>query len=122
MQPNTEFFEAALEYLRLKDGSLKPVGKSDHAGRFTLSTKYACCVGIRKPSHAYPLSEMAHARSATHVAHSRGISELDSLFRRYTNLMLKHPSLQSSQSVAASAVAEFECQKTMKLIDRVSRK
>lgn len=59
---------AALEYIDLRDRATHPKGSFDSGGRFYLTEKKFCCSGIRRPSAAYPFSEMLHGRSADHVA------------------------------------------------------
>lgn len=68
---------AAQEYKDLRDRKMNPNGAFDSGGRFYLAGKCACCAGIRPPSGKYPYSQMAHGRSALHVAHGFKVEESD---------------------------------------------
>ena len=102
--------DAALEYKRLRDRDMNPHGKFDNGGRFYLSGKCSCCVGIRKPSREYPYSEMAHGRSAVHVANTGGVAESDvkylarMLDAGYTKADLLDASARCAAEAAAQAV------------------
>lgn len=73
----TSIETAAREYLSLRDRASNPAGTFDRQGRFYLTQRYACCAGIRRPSAAYPYSEMTHGRTAEHVAHAHNVPACD---------------------------------------------
>lgn len=66
--------QATETYLNLRDRATNPDGTFDRKGRFYLAQPLACCTSIRRPSAAYPYSEMVHGRTAEHVAHLTGVS------------------------------------------------
>lgn len=68
-------FAAADEYIKLRDRVAHPVGEFDKQGRFSLTTRCECCVGIRSPSKRYPYSQMTHGRSFVHVATAAGLPQ-----------------------------------------------
>ena len=68
-------FAAADEYIKLRDRVVHPVGEFDKQGRFILTVRCDCCVGIRRPSKRYPYSQMTHGRSFVHVATAAGLAE-----------------------------------------------
>ena len=55
-------------YRALRTCKVHPSGEFDRYGRFYLADTYACCRGIRPPSHSYPYSQLRHGRSLEHVA------------------------------------------------------
>jgi hypothetical protein len=69
--------KATIALYKLKNRLAHPDGKFDKGGRFYLIVRCPCCAGIRPPSRAHPFSEMAHARSALHVAAVWGVDATD---------------------------------------------
>lgn len=78
---------AAQEYLKLQSRDEHPDGYFDTAGRFFLEKKCSCCMGIRSPSRSFPYSELVHARTAKHVAHSFGVKWEESLVRKFSKVI-----------------------------------
>jgi hypothetical protein len=71
--------EAAMEYIRRRNRQTHPSGRWDRGGRWYASDseRCDCCRHIRTPSRAYPYSEMAHCRTAEHVANLYGVNPDD---------------------------------------------
>ena len=65
---NTTLEQATREYVALRDRRKNPTGTFDKRGRFYLAARFECCDYIRRPSRAWPYSEMLHGRTAEHVA------------------------------------------------------
>ena len=70
---NSKVFQAAQEFISLRDRHIHPDGEFDKAGRWYPTTYYPCCETIRSPSRSYPYSHMVHCRTAAHVAHKYGV-------------------------------------------------
>ena len=60
--------EIAIEWRRLKVGQIQPHGFKDAGGRWWPNFMLNCCLLIRPPSIAWPLSLINHCRSAEHLA------------------------------------------------------
>lgn len=72
----TRVEQAVREYIARRERRRHPAGTFDKAGRFTLSERCECCT-VRRPSRRFPWSEMAHGRTATHVAHLYGVDPVE---------------------------------------------
>lgn len=75
--------DAYSEFISRKMRKKNPYGHFDDAGRFYLDVteRRDCCMDLRRPTRAYPYSEMLHARTIVHVAHLYGVSVKD--LRKY---------------------------------------
>lgn len=104
---------AAVHYLDLEDGKERPEGTFDNANRFYVKTTFACCEGLREPSRAYPWSQMAHAKTAIHVAHKFGIADQAKQIRTYAKWMRKYPPLRESLDVARSLKSTHAARMTL---------
>ncbi len=63
---------AAQEYLDRNDARSRPVGHWDRAGRFWLDEP-CTCPPVRRPTRAFPHSQLRHGCRATHVARLYGV-------------------------------------------------
>lgn len=113
IQLDEKLHAAAIEFLELQDRKTHPEGKFDNAGRFYLGSKCACCEGLRTPSRMYPLSEMAHGRTALHVAHLRGMPERQKELKAYSGLLRKYPLLRESVLISQSVLSWHEAHKAL---------
>lgn len=104
---------AAIEFLDLQDRNTHPDGKFDNAGRFYLRSKCSCCDGLRAPSRLYPMSEMAHGRTALHVAHARGMPERLKELKAYSGLLKKYPPLRESVAISQSLLSWHAANKVL---------
>ncbi len=87
IQDDPTLIAAAQRYIKLQNRVIHPEGTFDNAKRFNLAERHACCCGIRRPSRAYPFSEMVHARGAEHVACETGVDV--SALRKVANFLKK---------------------------------
>lgn len=122
LAPDDQLHLAALDFDMLQDRKTHPDGQHDGAGRFFLTPKYACCVGIRTPSRGFPHSQMVHARTALHVAHSHNLSDRVNDIRSYRRLMQAHPELRLSAATALSVISAHEARKAVQEIQASSQK
>lgn len=94
---SAKIVKAAKETIALRDRTVHPAGLFDNGGRFYIASRCDCCIGVRSPSRSFPFSEMVHARSAVHVAHTFGVQEHISLVKAVIRLLDK----KSKVSMAA---------------------
>ena len=122
LAPDDALLLASNEYRKLKSRDEHPGGLFDKAGRFTLSPRLACCQGIRTPSRNFPYSEMAHARSALHVAHANGLASRQIDIVQFSRLLDKYPMLATGIIVSKAAIAAAAAQAALKEIARAPRR
>lgn len=113
IQLDEKLHTAAIEFLDLQDRTKHPEGKFDNAGRFYLRSKCSCCQGLRTPSRMYPMSEMAHGRTALHVAHVRGMPERLKELKAYSGLLRKYPQLRESVAIGQSLISWHAAHKAL---------
>jgi hypothetical protein len=68
--------QAGWEFFQRKTRRKHPPGKFDNAKRFTAAERTEKVETARSPSRAFPLSEMAAARTAEHCAELHGATPL----------------------------------------------
>lgn len=66
---------AAVTYIKRRNRTDHPEGKTDKGGRWFPSDyeKQPCCDNVRSPSRSFPWSLMTHCRSTEHIANLYGI-------------------------------------------------
>ena len=122
LAPDDALLLASIEYRKLKSRVAHPGGSFDHARRFTLSPRFACCCGIRAPSRNFPYSEMTHARSALHIAHAHGLASRQNDIVQFARLLDKYPMLATGIIVSKAAIAAAAAQAALKEIERPPRR
>lgn len=122
LAPDDALLLASNEYRKLKSRDDHPGGSFDNAGRFTLSPRLACCQGIRTPSRNFPYSQMAHGRSALHIAHVHGLASRQNDIVQFSLLLDKYPMLATGIIVSKAAIAAAAAQAALKEIARPPRR